>query len=269
MLECVINISEGRNALVLDALAQAADRALLDVHTDPNHNRSVFTLGGEGVLQAARELTRTTIELLDLREHSGVHPRLGLVDVVPFVPIGVPIGPAMDLGEALSARQDFAEFAANELGLPCFFYGPERTLPEIRRRAFDDLPPDLGPKQPDPKCGAVCVGARLPLVAYNLVLQEPDLATAKSVAKKLRSPEVRALGLVVGDDVQVSCNLIAPWNFGPAACYDAVQRFARIKSAELVGLFAEELLARIPPGRYAELDVDIDRTIEARLIRAR
>jgi glutamate formiminotransferase len=268
MLECVINISEGRRHDVIRALQSAAGASLLDTHTDPDHNRSVFTLGGDDVLDAAIRLARSSIELVDLRNHVGVHPRLGVVDVVPFVPISGAIGPDMDLAEALAARQGFAEFAAKSLGIPCFFYGPERTLPEIRRRAFVDIAPDLGPPTPDPKSGAICVGARLPLVAYNLVLEEPDLQAAKFIARQLRSPAVRALGLAVGNDVQVSCNLIAPWSFGPAECYDAVRAVAPIKSAELVGLLAEELLARIPPNRYAELDVDPDRTIESRLRRS-
>ena len=265
MLECVINISEGRNSVALEALTGSVQRHLLDLHSDPFHNRSVFTLGGTGVVEAAMRLSAVAVELLDLREHQGVHPRLGIVDVVPFVPIGVPIGQDMDLGDALLARQVFAEFAATDLGLPCSFYGPERTLPEIRRRAFVDLPPDLGPAEVDPRRGAVCIGARLPLIAYNLVLQQQDLALAKSVSKTLRSPEIRALGLAVGDDVQVSCNLVAPWHLGPAECYDAVREMAEIRSAELVGLLAAELLDHIAPNRYRELDVDPDRTIEARL----
>ena len=268
MLECVVNISEGQDTRVLDSLIDASGDSALDVHTDRYHNRSVFTLGGSHVREAAMALAREALESLDLREHRGVHPRLGLVDVVPFVPIGVHIGPDMDLTEALAARNEFAEFAATTLRLPCFLYGPERTLPEIRRRAFVDLSPDLGPSQPDPRWGAVCVGARLPLVAYNLVLQEPDLSTAKSIAKSLRSNEVRALGLSIGDDVQVSCNLVTPWRYGPADCFDAVQTITAVKSAELVGLLGEQLLGDIPTSRYDELDVSPDRTIEARLARA-
>lgn len=265
MLECVVNISEGRDTNALRVLSEASGHTLLDVHADAHHNRSVFTHAGEGVLEGAQQLSRATIRLLDLRSHHGVHPRVGLVDVVPFIPIGVPIDEDMDLTEALGAREEFARFASDELGLPCFLYGPERSLPEIRRHAFAELPPDFGPEEPDPRRGAVCVGARLPLVAYNLVLASPDLDLAKAIANSIRSPQVRALGLAVGDEVQVSCNLIRPWEFGPEACYDAVRNLAEIDRAELVGLIAKELLERIPLDRYAELDVNAERTIEARL----
>src|SRR5665213_1364054 len=185
MLECVINISEGRDLGLLARFASVVDDSLLDLHADAHHNRSVFTLAGEDVLNAAKLLCAQAIAALDLRRHEGVHPRLGVVDVVPFVPIGVPLGPEMDLGAALEARDNFAEFGAAELGLPCFLYGPERSLPEIRRRAFRDLAPDVGPLSPDPRSGAICVGARLPLVAYNLVVEDDDLEQAKAIAKSI------------------------------------------------------------------------------------
>jgi glutamate formiminotransferase / 5-formyltetrahydrofolate cyclo-ligase len=267
MLECVINISEGRDRQLLARLADPIDYALLDLHTDAHHNRSVFTLAGEDVLDAAKLLCAQAVAELDLRRHEGVHPRLGVVDVVPFVPVGVPLGPDMDLRPALAARDSFAEFAAAELGLPCFLYGPERSLPEIRRTAFHGLAPDVGPSHPDPRSGAVCIGARLPLVAYNLVLEDDDLERGKQIAKSIRSPSVRALGLRVGTAVQVSCNLVEAWIVSPAACYDAVATLSQVRSAELVGLLPREILERIDPNRYAQLDLGPDRTIEARLER--
>jgi glutamate formiminotransferase len=104
-------------------------------------------------------------------------------------------------------------------------------------------------------------------VAYNLVLEDGDLGRAKQVAKSIRSHSVRALGLEVGSDVQVSCNLVEPWIFGPAACYDAVAALSAVRSAELVGLVPAELLEGIDPSRYAQLDVAPERTIESRLER--
>jgi glutamate formiminotransferase len=267
MLECVINISEGRDRELLARLADLVEKALLDLHADAHHNRSVFTLAGEDVLDAAKALCAQAVLELDLRRHEGVHPRLGVVDVVPFVPIGAPLGSDMDLGPAVAARDSFAEFAATELGLPCFLYGPERSLPEIRRAAFHDLAPDLGPAHPDPRSGAVCVGARVPLVAYNLVLAAADLELGKEIAKSIRSRSVRALGLRVGADVQVSCNLVEPWIVGPAECYDAVATLAEVRAAELVGLVPREVLDGIGPNRYVQLDLGPDRTIEARLER--
>jgi glutamate formiminotransferase / 5-formyltetrahydrofolate cyclo-ligase len=258
MLESVINISEGRDHGVLARLSDEVDTALLDLHADAHHNRSVFTLAGEDVLEAAKALCARAVAELDLRRHEGVHPRLGVVDVVPFVPIGTPLGPGMDLGPALAARDSFAEFAGS---------GPERSLPEIRRSAFGDLLPDLGPIEPDPRSGAVCVGARVPLVAYNMVLVDEDLERGKEIAKSIRSRAVRALGLRVGTEVQVSCNLVEPWLIGPVECYDAVAALSDVRSAELVGLVPGEVFAAIDPDRYGQLDVGPDRTIEARLER--
>jgi glutamate formiminotransferase / 5-formyltetrahydrofolate cyclo-ligase len=266
-LECVINISEGRDSELLERLAALIDNALLDVHTDAHHNRSVFTLAGRDVSLAAKILCAQAVVELDLRRHEGVHPRLGVVDVVPFVPIGIPLGPDMDLGPALAARDSFAEWAALELGLPCFLYGPERSLPEIRRTAFHDLAPDIGPPQPDPRSGAVCIGARLPLIAYNIVLEDGDLERGKEIAKSIRSRSVRALGLRVGSNVQVSCNLVEPWIVGPAQCYDAVAALTKVRSAELVGLVPGEVLDGVDPNRYVQLDVGPNRTIDARLER--
>ena len=153
-------------------IAACAGRALLDVHSDPWHHRSVLTLGGDDVEAAARAVAAAAVDLLDLSDHEGAHPRLGVVDVVPFVPLprlggGRRRGADDDLGEALAARDRFARYAADELGVPCFFYGPERSLPEVRRRAFVTEAPDAGPAVPHPSAGAMCVGARPPLVAYN------------------------------------------------------------------------------------------------------
>jgi glutamate formiminotransferase / 5-formyltetrahydrofolate cyclo-ligase len=265
VLECVVNISEGRDQRVLERLAGVIGESLLDLHMDAHHNRSVFSFAGDDVIDAAELLCAQAISNLDLRRHEGVHPRLGIVDVVPFVPIGAPLGPDMDLSSALAARNSFARFVASDLVLPCFLYGPERSLPEIRRKAFSELAPDLGPAVPDPRSGAVCVGARLPLVAYNLVLESDDLQLGREVAKRIRSRSIRALGLRVGAGVQVSCNLVEPWIVGPAECYDAVVALAPVRSSELVGLLPKEVLDRVDPSRYVQLGLAPDRTVEARL----
>lgn len=257
MLECVVNVSEGRDAVILAALASAAGPDLLDVHTDPHHHRSVFTLLGE---DAPRAVARVALDRIDLRRHQGVHPRLGAVDVVPFVPLA---GRALD--EARRARDDFAVWFAREGGVPCFLYGDERTLPEVRRTAFRSLAPDHGPPEPHPTAGACAVGAREVLVAYNVWITG-DLVRAKRIASAVRGPAIRALGLQVGDRVQVSMNLIEPSRCDPAMAYDLVTREADggVDGAELVGLLPRAVLLGVPRARWLELDLADERTIEAR-----
>jgi glutamate formiminotransferase len=260
VLECVVNVSEGRRPEVIDAIGAAAGAALLDVHSDPSHHRSVLTVAGPDVEEAARAVAREAVARIDLRAHDGVHPRLGAVDVVPFVPL--------DGDDAVGARDRFARWAADDLGLPCFLYGDERSLPEVRRRAFVGLSPDVGPATPHPTAGAVAVGARPVLVAYNLWLVSADVATARAVARSLRGEHVRALGLDVGGQAQVSCNLIAPLVVGPDAVYDAVAATTEVARAELVGLVPRAVVEAIPRHRWAELDLGSSRTIEARLEQA-
>jgi glutamate formiminotransferase len=284
-LECVVNVSEGRDVALLQHLSAAAGASFLDVHTDADHHRSVFTVGGAGesVEAAVRSLARAVVDAgLDLQHHRGAHPRFGLLDVVPFVSLtGWPEVRDGALDASLAARDRFVAWAAAELGLPCFRYGPERTLPDVRRHAWRDLAPDAGPATPHPTAGAVAVGARPVLVAYNLWLAPPpdltvDLAVdlpaalslARSVAAAIRGPTVRALGLAVGDAVQVSCNLIDPWTVGPEAVFDAVASRAAVARAELVGLVPRAVLQRAPRHRWPELDLDPSATIEARLERA-
>jgi glutamate formiminotransferase len=294
MLLCVVNLSEGRDGATLSRLTAAAGRSLLDVHTDADHHRSVWTLAGPSVEDAARALAREAVATLDLRTHSGVHPRTGVVDVVPWVHLtphaapgeatapggaGRRLGPG-PIGPAVTARGRFAAWIATELGVPAVCYGPAapaappvpavpgRTLPELRRRLWVDLAPDVGPDRPHPSAGAVAVGARPALVAYNLWLAEPDLALARRVAAEIRGPGLRTLGLAVGNDVQVSCNLIDPWAVGPGAAFDAVASRAAVARAELVGLVPAAVLAAEPPRRWRELDLDPGRTIEARLQQA-
>ncbi len=256
MLESVVNISEGRDAEVIAAIADAAGENLLDVHSDPDHNRSVLTVVG---LEAPRALTGCAVEMLDIATHDGAHPRIGVVDVVPFVPLG-----RRTFAEAIVARDDFGRWAADELDLPAFVYGPERTLPDVRRGAFGDLSPDFGRDRPHPTAGAVVVGARDVLVAFNLWITE-DHDTARAIARDLREPAVRALGLELNGHAQVSLNLLHPTEVGPAEVFDRVNQVASIERAELVGLLPERVLESIDPGRWGELDLARTRTIEARV----
>jgi len=262
VLECVVNISEGRDAGRLARLTQAAGADLLDLHADADHHRSVFTLVGE---QAPRAVATAAVELVDIREHAGAHPRLGAVDVVPFVPLG-----GASPADALAARDRFAAWLAAEHGVPCFLYGPERSLPDVRRHAFRELAPEVGPHSPHPTAGATAVGARAVLVAFNVWMAAPDLALARQVATAVRSPAIRALGLRVGGATQVSMNLVDPVTTGPLQAYERVEQGLRragaaIGRAELVGLVPEAALRATPESRWDELDLALDRTIEARL----
>jgi glutamate formiminotransferase / 5-formyltetrahydrofolate cyclo-ligase len=284
IVECVVNVSEGRALDVIASLAAAAGPTLRDLHRDPDHHRSVLTLAGEAadVADGARTLAAATVARLDLRRHDGAHPRLGVLDVVPFVPYA-PGGPApKDLSGAAALRDEFARWLADELGVPSFLYGPlpggrARTLPEIQRHAFDEaapgrLTPDFGPARADPRTGATAVGARQVLVAYNVWVS--SAAVARRVAPLVRRPEVRALALAVGPRAQVSCNLIDPGRYGPEKLYDAVAALvahadagagAKVQGAELVGLVPESVLAAVPTARWAELGLSADSTVESRL----
>ncbi len=276
-------MSVGRDRAVISALEEAAGELLLDTHIDARHNRSVLTLCSvdhAALCERVQMVAGTALTMLDLREHQGVHPRLGSVDVVPFVSLRhdgdrcVSDGP---IEEAILARNNFTRWAA-ELGVPCFCYGPERSLPEVRRDAFSILRPDAGPAVPHPTAGSCAVGARPILVAYNLWLAatadgrgpQEQLQLARSIARAVRSPTVRALGLPVGSHVQVSINLIDPFHTGPAQAYDSVAELAEksgtgIERAELVGLVPMRVLAQAPAHRVAELGLDEEHSIEARL----
>ena len=257
MLECVINISEGRNHAIIDALAQSCAGDLLDIHSDPDHNRSVFTMVG---VDAPRALARAAVSALSLSDHSGVHPRIGVVDVVPFVPL---VDSTMH--DARIARDDFATWAAAELGVPCFLYGTERTLPDIRKTGWTSLMPDVGPHVPHLTAGAMCVGVREPLVAYNLWLENIDLETTRRIASSVRTTSIRTLGLQIGAFTQVSVNLIQPMIAGPNDVYEAVSQYATVHHAELVGLIPASVLAVIPRTRWEDLDLSVEQTIEWRV----
>ena len=257
VLECVINVSEGRRLDVVAAIGDAAGDHLLDVHTDAHHHRSVLTLAGPDVEARALAVVTEATARIDLRTHDGVHPRLGAADVVPFVPLG-----RATIDDARSARDRLAERIAGDLGVPCVRYGPERSLPDVRRSAATEV-------EAHPAAGICCVGARPVLVAYNLWLAPPaSLDDARRIAAEVRSPSVRALGLAVGDGVQVSCNLIAPTTTGPGAAFDAVASRAVVARAELVGLVPAGVLEHEPEERWAALDLSWSRTIEARLSQA-
>ena len=262
MLTCPVNVSEGRDPARIDRIAATAGESLLDVHSDAHHNRSVLTLGGPGLLQAVRLVTREAVSSIDIRMHSGVHPRLGAVDVVPFV-----ASEEAAFGDALAARDDFGAWAGEVLSLPVFLYGPERSLPEVRRTAFQTLSPDMGPESSHRSAGACCAGARSPLVAWNAWLRTGDVTVARQIARDLRKalPAVRALAFDVDGTAQVSCNLTEPETTGPDDVYDFVNERSSVARSELVGLIPQRALQKVPRWRWELLDLSPEQTIEARL----
>jgi len=279
MIECVVNISEGRDRRKIEHVAKGAAGLLLDLHVDGHHNRSVLTIGGGGadVEAAARQVVERAINTIDLRAHTGVHPRMGAADVVPFVPLDG----AVDT--VVGARDRTARFIGDVLRVPSFLYGPDRTLPAVRRGAFAQLFPDYGPRHPHPRAGATAVGARGSLVAYNVWIEgpgiggaepaEPDVGVtdvARQVAAAVRGPGLRAIGVPYGAGAQVSCNLVDPDRLGPDRAYDLIataleHRGGGVVRAELVGLVPESVLRAVPTHRWRELDLSASRTIEARL----
>ena len=220
LAECVVNISEGRDPATIEALRDAGGAAVLDVHSDPEHHRSVLTLGGtlETVEEAARRVVSSAVARIDLRSHAGAHPRLGVADVVPFVPLPS-LSPAtrseFARGRAPPARRArredrFASWAGAELELPCFLYGPERSLPDVRRGAFTSLDSgcravdapshggEHGGRAPGPCSSRTTCGSPADGDAGTDAGRAHALSVARSLAAELRGPSVRSLGLPVG-----------------------------------------------------------------------
>ncbi len=279
--ECVVNISEGRDPAIVGAVADAGADLLVDVHSDAEHNRSVLTLAGplDEIAAAARSVAVAAVATIDLTGHRGVHPRTGAVDVVPFVPLIGPGDVTAGWEAVIGARDRFADWMGSELGVPCFLYGPERSLPVVRRGAFTDFAPDTGPDRPHPTAGATAVGARGVLIAYNVWITAaspvgPDgeevVAVARGLATRMRRPGLRALGLAVGGGAQVSCNVVDPDRVTLAEVYDAVaagaaEHACRVVRGELVGLLPDAALMAVPERRWAELGLREQDTIEYRM----
>jgi len=270
LFECVINVSEGRRGAVLDLLARSAGPSLRDRHADPVHNRSVFTLidDREKLRRNVHSLVVATMKQLDLRDHVGVHPRFGVLDVVPYV--------ALDpkrADVAIGLRDETAAWVASTFEVPVFLYGKLadgtiRTLPEVRKRAFRTLAPDFGPPEASARRGASAVGARGVLVAWNLWVRGISLGEGREIARALRRAEVRALAFSLPPYVQISVNLVEPNVVGPSVVYDQVKGLLRdgeIEHTELVGLVPESVLRTTDPARWEQLDLSDDKTIEARL----
>ena len=284
LAECVINISEGRDPEVIAAVAAAGGACLLDVHSDAEHHRSVLTLGGplHEVSSAARRVAAAAVGAIDLTEHRGIHPRLGAVDVVPFVQLDQADTSVAPWEAIIAARDSFASWAGSELGIPCFLYGPERSLPDIRRHAFSTLSPDTGPTAPHPTAGASAVGARRVLIAYNVWIAGPSAGgpapeshidvteVARSLAARLRRPGLRTLGLAVDGGAQVSCNVVDHHQVTLSEVFDEVATGSAefgcsVTRGELVGLVPQVSLYAVDECRWVALGLRAEDTIEFRM----
>ena len=253
-LLAVPNVSEGRDQNAIEAIAAAFDARLLDVHSDPDHHRSVFTLAGEpgGLASAVADGAREVLERVNVAGHSGIHPRVGAIDVAPVVYLT-----PEDRGAACAEALVLADLLGEQLGLPVFLYGSlagGRTRAELRRGGPErlaqrissgELRPDFGPARMHPSAGATLVAARAPLVAFNVELAPPaTLEDARDIAARIREggveglPGVRAIGLWLEHRgvAQVSTNVEDHLATPLATVVEAIERHAAPLRAELVGL---------------------------------
>ena len=273
LVECVPNFSEGRNSETVAALSRAIETVetacVLDRHIDPDHNRSVITFvaAPETIVDAAVTVVARAAELIDMRRHQGEHPRLGATDVLPFIPIS-----GVTMQDCVRLAHEAGQRIAKELSIPVFFYEqaalkPDRVnLEDVRRGALELLreqiaveparAPDVGPLVVHETAGAIAVGARPFLIAFNVNLKTADVAVAKQIARTVRArhgglPSVKALGFTLSTRglVQVSMNLVNYETTGMTAAYNAVRDEAaklgvEIASTEIVGLVPEKALDR-------------------------
>jgi glutamate formiminotransferase len=288
-LLAIPNVSEGRDSSSITEMVRAVRSAggrILDLHSDGAHNRSVLTVsGGDDDLITSMAALALASRRIDLRRQTGAHPRLGSLDVCPIVPQEAP------LGDAVSVAHRAGQEIADRANLPVYFYGaaalrPEtHELPDLRRgglarlreRIERDLPPDRGPRSIDDRYGVVCVGARGPLIAFNVWIAA-DEPTAVELARRVRStggglPGVRALGLPIdaAPTSQVSMNLTDPARTGIDDVFSALQRVAgelgvTIRATEIVGLVPERFLPD-PDAQAARLLMSPGRSIEDALRR--
>lgn len=306
IVECVPNFSEGRNpetiARLVEAIQSIENACVLGTHTDYDHNRSVITFVADpdSVVEAAVRVVGAAAKYIDLRSHTGVHPRLGATDVVPFVPIrNVSMEDCIRLAHEAGAR------IARELEIPVYFYEQAALLRErvnledVRRGGFErlreeigvlperapDVAPAIGPVRVHPSAGATILGARPILIAYNVNLHTADIAVARHIARQVRSrdgglPRLKALGLYLREQglVQVSMNLLDYKVTGLHQAFASVRHEAEllgvsVDGSELVGLVPQEALDQ-SAGYDLQIinftpDLVLENRIAARLANAR
>lgn len=261
IVECVPNFSEGRDLALVDDIVSAVKAVkVLDVHSDPDHNRSVVTMIGAvaDIKQAAFELTERAMQLLDIREHQGVHPFIGVVDVIPFIPYK-----NSSLDETVVLARDFGQDLWDKLRLPVYFYGAaakiesRRELPNVRHGGYLTLKQEIArpERRPDvgsglhATAGAVAVGVRNFLMAYNVNLDTRDVSLAQSIAKNTRAEALgtRGLGLELKSRgiTQASFNIVDCKNCSLLQVFNSVKKWAqeygvKIIESEIVGMIPKE-----------------------------
>lgn len=252
IIECVPNFSEGRDEATVQAIARAAGGLVLDVTSDRDHNRTVLTIAGapDAVAEAAFAAVREAVARIDLAGHTGVHPRLGAADVIPFVPVR-----DATLPDCVRLARDFGQRLWNELRVPVYLYEAAAVRPEcgrlesVRKLAPEGLAPDIGEGR-HPAAGASVVGARKFLIAWNINLASQDLAAAREIAREIRAssgglPAVKAIGLRLESrgEVQVSINLVDFEQTPLHVVFGAVAGKCRARGIEIAG---SELIGMIP-----------------------
>jgi glutamate formiminotransferase len=293
VLMCKANISEGRRKEVLEGVADAVRAVtgvtLADWSGDPDHNRAVYTLLGspEAVLEGAKALTESALENIDMSTHEGEHPRMGAVDVVPFIPLR-----EMESDEAVGVAREYGAWLGAR-GVPVFYYEyaatrPEReSLPKIRKGQYEALleklqdpawAPDEGPAEFNPSSGATVTGARFPLVAFNVNLKTDDLEIAQTIARAVRHINggyrfVRGMGFALEDKgmVQVSMNLV---NYEKTPIHRVLETIRSEASRYGVQIAGTELIGSVPLGALEEVvrfylqthDFAIDQIVETALL---
>jgi glutamate formiminotransferase len=301
LIECVPNFSEGRREEVVEEIVRAIGQiegvTVLDHSRDETHNRSVVTFAGsaEPVVRAATAGVGRALELIDMEQHAGAHPRIGAVDVIPFVPLGT-----TRIEECVDLARRFGEQIAMRFDLPVYLYGeaakrPERRrLADVRRGQYEAIrdeissvaarAPDFGPLRTHPRGGAVAVGARKPLIAFNMNLRTDELAVAIRIASAIREssggmPAVQAMGVLLENPgmppmAQVSTNLVDWERTGIATVVSEVRRLAReagtdIDHCELIGLAPTAALLEVAEDALGLRDFSADQALELRLARDR
>jgi len=290
LLECALNFSEGRREEVIQAIVAAAQAVrVLDVSSDKDHNRTVVTFVGspQAAAAAAVQITAKAVELIDMNAHHGAHPRMGAVDVIPFVPLG-----QATMEEAIATARQVGQRLGGDLSIPVYLYEEAATRPErrnladVRRGEYEGLPQkmadpawqaDFGPGRPHPTAGATAVGARIYLLAYNVNLGTPDVEIAKAIARAIRAKtgglqNVKALGVMLHErnQAQVTMNVVDPFRTPLYRVLELVRLEAArygvpVVGTEIIGLVPLTLIVEAAR-YYLQLEsFDEDRILETKL----